>query len=101
MTRTVTGWIEELSGVGVPAGPIQTLDQLFASPLAESRGLVVTQPHPALGAIRTVASPLRLSATPPVIHRHPPRLSEHTRDILTELGYAAAEIDRLAADRVI
>jgi len=57
--------------------------------------------NPALIPVNTVASPLRLSATPPVLRRPPPRLGEHTDEVLGELGLSAAEVAALRAQRVV
>ena len=54
-----------------------------------------------LPTIQTVASPLRLTATPPVLHRAPPRLGEHTDEVLAELGLDAAKVAALRAQGVV
>ncbi|MEO8057816.1 MAG: CaiB/BaiF CoA-transferase family protein [Burkholderiales bacterium] len=62
--RSTAEWIALLEGANVPCGPINTLDQVFADPQVQARGLRRELPHPVLGSVPTVASPLRLSKTP-------------------------------------
>ena len=68
----------------MPCGPINRIDQVFADPQAIARGLTVAMQHAAAGTIDLVASPLRLSRTPPEYRNAPPLLGEHTDEILTE-----------------
>jgi crotonobetainyl-CoA:carnitine CoA-transferase CaiB-like acyl-CoA transferase len=100
--RTTTDWLAALDEAGIPCGPINTLDQVFADPQARARGLRVDIEQPGVGPVPTVASPLRLSATPVAYRRPPPRLGEHTREVLQELlGLDAVRLDELTALGVI
>jgi crotonobetainyl-CoA:carnitine CoA-transferase CaiB-like acyl-CoA transferase len=94
-TRPAEAWLAELSEAQVPAGPIASVRQALESRQAEARGLVVEQPHPALGTVRTVAQPLALSATPPSYRLPPPAVGEHSRVILAELGFGPDEVAAL------
>jgi formyl-CoA transferase len=96
-TRPADEWLALLSEAQVPAGPIATVRQALESPQAQARGLVVEQPHPSLGTVRTVAQPLALTATPPSYRLPPPAVGEHSRAILESLGFDAAEIAALFA----
>ena len=79
------GLMAALEAAGVPCGPVNTIDQVFAEPQAKHRGLEVQQTRADLSApIRTVASPIRMSATPVVYDRPPPALGEHTDEVLGE-----------------
>ena len=84
----LAGWDgDELSSrllnAGVPCGPVNTIDQVFAEPQAKHRGLEVEQARPDLSApVRTVASPIRMSKTPVSYDRPPPGLGEHTDEVL-------------------
>ena len=104
-TRSLTTaeWIEALDPLGVPCGPVNTVDQVFAEPQAAARGLVVEQTRADLAdPVRTVASPMRLSRTPPSYDAPPPSLGGHTAEVLTErLGLSEAEIERLRGDGVV
>jgi formyl-CoA transferase len=100
-TRPAADWLALLAEAQVPAGPIATVRDALESPQAEARGLVVEQPHPRLGTVRTVAQPLALTATPPSYRRPPPAVGEQGREILRELGLAPAEIASLAEAGVV
>ncbi|MFF9852383.1 CaiB/BaiF CoA transferase family protein [Streptomyces litmocidini] len=85
-TRTADAWFEELTAAGVPCGPINDLAAAFD--LADRLGLAPRVPEAAAGPGQ-VAHPIRLDATPPSYRAAPPRLGEHTDDVLAELGRAA------------
>jgi formyl-CoA transferase len=106
--RSTAQWIALLEDKAVPCGAINDIGQAFDDAQVKARGLVVNQPlthvGPALTAINsiaTVASPLRLTATPPVLHRAPPALGEHTDEVLAELGLNAADIAALRLAGVV
>ena len=83
-------------GGGVPCGPINDLAQVFADPHVVARGIASELEHEQLGAVPTVANPLRLSVTPVAYRAAPPRLGEHTDSVLADsLGLSAAEIATL------
>jgi len=100
--RSTADWIATLEAANVPCGPINRLDQVFADPQAIARGLTVTMDHSAKGPMDLVASPLRLSRTPPEYRSAPPLLGEHTDEILNGvLAIQADEIARLRAAKII
>ncbi|MBW3560143.1 MAG: CoA transferase [Proteobacteria bacterium] len=101
--RTTAEWIGALEAVGVPCGPVNTVDQVFAEPQALARGLTVEQTRPDLAdPVRTVASPIRLSRTPPSYHTPPPALGQHTEEVLSQkLGLSGEEIAELRQAGVI
>ena len=94
--HTTQEWIARLEAVNVPCGPINRVDQVFADPQAHARELTVSLHHAAAGPIDLVASPLRLSRTPPEYTSAPPLLGQHTQEILTGmLGLPEEEIAEL------
>jgi len=101
-TRTQRAWLGALEVEGVPCGPINRLDQVFADPHLVARGLRMELPHPSAGTVPQVGTPIRFSATPPDYGRAPPLLGEHTSVVLRErLGMDAEGLDALAARGVI
>ncbi|HUB84078.1 MAG TPA: CaiB/BaiF CoA-transferase family protein [Rhizomicrobium sp.] len=100
--RSTAQWITLLEAANVPCGPINRIDQVFADPQAQARGLAMSMPHTATGTVGLVASPLRLSKTPPEYHQAPPLLGEHTDAILSEmLGIGVSELADLRETGVI
>jgi len=101
-TRSTAQWIALLEKKAVPCGPINDLGQAFDDAQVKARGLVVkqdldsaTSAQTAVASIATVASPMRLTATPPVLRRAPPALGQHTDEVLAEMGLDGAAIAAL------
>ncbi|MFL6700234.1 MAG: CoA transferase, partial [Vitreoscilla sp.] len=82
--RTTQEWIAALESAGVPCGPINRLDQVFADPQVIARGLRIELPHAVAGTVPGVANPIRLSASPVAYDRGPPVLGEHTTQVLKQ-----------------
>ncbi|MBL7252683.1 CaiB/BaiF CoA transferase family protein [Alloalcanivorax marinus] len=100
--KTTTEWLAALEAVGVPCGPVNNLEQAFADPQARARGLRREMDHPIAGTVPTVASPLRLSATPAEYRLPPPLLGEHTRAVLGDmLGLDESALETLFANGVV
>jgi crotonobetainyl-CoA:carnitine CoA-transferase CaiB-like acyl-CoA transferase len=85
-------WLKRLAQAQIPAAAIQTVGEALTDPQTLARGLIVEIDHPAIGAARSIANPVRLSAAPPLYRLPPPILGEHTTPILRDLGCSAEEI---------
>ena len=101
-TRTQREWLQALEEAGVPCGPINKLDQVFADPQVRARTMRLDLPHPLCETVPQVGNPLHFSATPVAYTRAPPLLGEHTAAVLRErLGFADAALEDLARRGVI
>jgi crotonobetainyl-CoA:carnitine CoA-transferase CaiB-like acyl-CoA transferase len=78
-------WVALLEAEGIPVGPVQHYDEVFADPQVRARGMVQEVAHPSAGPMRTLGIPVKLSDTPGRIRRPAPRLGEHTEEIVAEL----------------
>lgn len=83
--RNVEEWLSLLEAADIPCGPINTLDKVFTNPQVAAREMLVTMEHPTIGDLPLIGSPLKFSQTPVEYHLPPPRLGEHTEEILREV----------------
>jgi crotonobetainyl-CoA:carnitine CoA-transferase CaiB-like acyl-CoA transferase len=93
--------LRRLEACGVPAGPINTVEQVFADPQVVHRGMRVDLPRDGAEPVPSVRAPIVMSASPTGATRAAPRLGEHTAEILGGLGYSAAEIAALGHTGVV
>jgi crotonobetainyl-CoA:carnitine CoA-transferase CaiB-like acyl-CoA transferase len=106
LTRKRKGseWLSRLEELGVPAGPVNDLQQVFSSPQVEARDMRITLAHPssATGEVELIGNPLKFSDTPVTYGRAPPVLAQHTRTVLRErLNLSETEIAELAAQGIV
>jgi crotonobetainyl-CoA:carnitine CoA-transferase CaiB-like acyl-CoA transferase len=96
-TRTTREWLALFDEIEIPAGPVNTLADLPNDPHLAAIGFFRRVNHPTEGPIMVPDVPLRFSDSPAEISRLPPRLGEHGREILGELGLSCQDINALAA----
>jgi len=93
--------LKMLEEAGVPATPVNTVDQVMNDPQTAARQMIERVTHPRLGEIPVVGTPLKFSAMRPGVRRPAPLQGEHTDEVLVEHGYSAADIAALRAKNVI
>jgi formyl-CoA transferase len=95
VTQPRSVWLEQLDAAGVPCGPILTYQDALATPQVKAREMALQVDHPILGRLRTLGTPIKMSATPLDPTRRAPMLGEHTDDVLAAAGYSNEEIEQL------
>ena len=99
--RSTAAWLAEFDALGIWAGPVYDYADVLADPQVQHNGSLVSYDHPTEGRVTTPGFPYRFSVTPPQVYRGAPLTGEQTREILAELGYDGASVDRLAAGGVV
>ena len=82
---TTREWMARFEAAEIPAGPVQTYDQVFADPQVQARSMAAEIEHPSAGKTRTLGIPVKLSDTPGALRRPAPKLGEHTEEVLSDL----------------
>lgn len=100
-TQTVVEWEARFHAANALFGPVCTVSQALAHPQMQALGMVQSVEHSTIGRIPQLAPPIFMSDTPGTIRRPPPILGQHTAEVLSEIGYSGAEIDRLAQAQVV
>jgi crotonobetainyl-CoA:carnitine CoA-transferase CaiB-like acyl-CoA transferase len=93
--------LKALEEAGVPATPVNTVDQVMDDPQTAARGMVDRVAHPVLGEIPVVSTPVKFSAMPAGVRTAAPVHGQHTDEVLRELGYTAEQIAALRANKVV
>jgi crotonobetainyl-CoA:carnitine CoA-transferase CaiB-like acyl-CoA transferase len=96
-SQPMSAWLEQLAGAGIPSAPINGVPEALNDAQTLARGMIVQLEHPSLGAVRSIANPVKLSDTPMSYRLPPPLLGEHTTQILQSLGYSSEDAARVAA----
>jgi crotonobetainyl-CoA:carnitine CoA-transferase CaiB-like acyl-CoA transferase len=100
LTKTRDEWLE-LIPKEIAVVPMLEFEEVLEGPFAKERGMVLELDHPLEGAVRQLASPFRLSDTPPTFRRFAPALGEHSVEVLQSIGYSENEIGALEKAGVI
>lgn len=100
-TAPMTSWMAELEKAGVPCGPILDYEDALTTPQAIAREMTVDVDHPTLGRLRTLGTPIKMSASPLNPKRRGPMLGEHTDDVLADAGYSRDEIEQLRSSGAV
>ena len=99
--KTSSEWIDILNTIGVPCGPINTIDQVFADPQVQHLGMAKDVTAKDGHVFQVVGQPVALSRTPSRIVSPTPELGEHTDEVFAELGFSAEEVEALRRARAI
>ena len=99
--RPAREWVELLNAADIPSGPLYAVDEALNDPHIQARRMIVQIEHPSVGPFKSLAFPAIFSGTPMSYRIAPPRLGEHTDQVLAELGYDAEGIVRLHAEGVV
>lgn len=99
--RPVAEWLARLQEAGIPAAPVRTLDAALDDPVVEARGMLREVEHPTAGPLRLPGVPWQGDAAPTAIRRAPPRLGEHSDEVLGEVGYDEASIGAMRRAGVV
>ena len=100
-SRTTQEWVDALIENDIMFGSVNTIDDLIADQHLRALDMFALQQHPSEGTIRLIGFPISFSESPCRLYRLPPKLGEHSRQILAEIGYSADELDRLESAKTI
>jgi crotonobetainyl-CoA:carnitine CoA-transferase CaiB-like acyl-CoA transferase len=100
-TRTAAEWLAAFENVDTCVALVNDIAEMIEDPQIKHRGLIAEIEHPTEGRLKQIAPTVKLSATPGAMWLPPPRLGEHTREILKSLAYTDETIESLARDGVV
>ena len=100
--RTTDAWVEALEAIGVPCGPVNTVDKVANDPQVLERDMIAEVTHDTTGTVQIPGIPIKLSETPGQIDAPAPNLGEHTSEVLTGLlGLETEEVSQLKQDGIV
>ena len=100
--RTTDAWVDALEAIGVPCGPVNTVDKVANDPQVLARDMIAEVEHHTTGTVQVPGIPIKLSETPGQIDAPAPNLGEHTSEVLTDLlGLGADEVKQLKQDGIV
>jgi crotonobetainyl-CoA:carnitine CoA-transferase CaiB-like acyl-CoA transferase len=98
--HAASAWLEQFAAAGIPAAPINTVDEAVNDAQTLARNMIVQLEHPALGIARSIGNPIKFSETPVSYRLPPPLLGEHTREVLLGLGYSEEEVRAMSSAQI-
>ena len=101
ITKTSNEWVEMLEKVGVPCGPINTIDKVFDDPQVKHLGIAQEIETIPFGDTKLVGQPFNLSRSSSSMKKRPPEKGEHNEDVFGDLGFSAEELDDLKEKNII
>jgi crotonobetainyl-CoA:carnitine CoA-transferase CaiB-like acyl-CoA transferase len=100
--RSRNDWLKRFDDSGVPCGAIRTVAEVCDGEILKARGMIAEMPHSSAGTVKGIKSVIHLSETALDTYSAPPRLGEHTREVLTKLlGYTSEDVLMLGREGVI
>jgi CoA:oxalate CoA-transferase len=102
MSKTTEQWLKELSDLGIPCGPVNSIDQVAGDPQVSARRMIAEVPHPRLGMVKVVNTPVKLSRTPGGVEGACPDLGENTEQVFGDmLGMSPEQVEALRQEGII
>ena len=101
ISKTSDEWVEKLEKVGVPCGPINSIDKVFSDPQVKHLGIAQSVDTIPFGQTELVGQPFNLSRSPSIMKQRPPEKGEHNADVLLDLGFSNEELDEFKSKNII
>ena len=101
VTKSSNEWVEKLEKVGVPCGPINSIDKVFEDPQVKHLGIAQSVDTIPFGETELVGQPFNLSRTPSSLKKRPPEKGEQNSDVLSELGFSEKELNDFKNQEII
>ena len=101
ISKTSDEWVEKLEKVGVPCGPINSIDKVFSDPQVKHLGIAQSVDTIPFGQTELVGQPFNLSRSPSIMKQRPPEKGEHNEDVLLDLGLSNEELDEFKSKNII
>ena len=101
ISKTSDEWVEKLEKVGVPCGPINSIDKVFSDQQVKHLGIAQSVDTIPFGQTELVGQPFNLSRSPSIMKQRPPEKGEHNADVLLDLGFSNEELDEFKLKNII